>query len=142
MWTPSCACSTLRIDPVQGLYAIGDCAAFCLDPAGKPLGATAQAAQQQAQLLARSLARQLRGRTALPFRFRYKGTLVSLGEGEAVGDLPAPVGGGAGLKISGVGAKLAYTGLYQAHLAELFGWPRTLRPDVERPSSPLRTAIP
>ena len=110
--------------PVPGLYCIGDCSAFPTGAEGKPLGATAQAAAQQAQLLARSLARQLRGRDALAFRFRYKGTLVSLGEGQAVGDLPTPIHGG-GLKVSGVGAKIAYTGLYQAHLAELFGWPRT-----------------
>ena len=110
--------------PVEGLYCIGDCAAFPAGAKGEPLGATAQAASQQAQLLARSLARQLRGRHPLAFRFRYKGTLVSLGEGQAVGDLPTPIRGG-GLKISGAGAKIAYTGLYQAHLAELFGWPRT-----------------
>ncbi len=104
------------------LYGLGDCAAAPLEGGGV-VGATAQAAHQQAVLLARSLARQLRGRDALPFRYRYKGSLVSLGEGSAVGDVPAPSGGD--LRVSGVGAKLAYAGLYEAHLVELFGVWRT-----------------
>ena len=110
-------------EALDSLYAIGDCAAFAMGEDGKPLGATAQAAHQQAHLLARSIARQLRGRPALPFRFHYQGTLVSLGAGEAVGDVPAPIRGG--LRVAGGAAKLAYAGLYQAHLAELFGWGRT-----------------
>jgi NADH:ubiquinone reductase (H+-translocating) len=108
---------------VEGLYALGDCAAAPL-PGGGVVGATAQAAHQQAGLLARSIARQLRGRPALPFRYRYKGTLVSLGEASAVGDVPTPLPGG-GLRVSGGGAKLAYAGLYEAHLAELHGVWRT-----------------
>ncbi|MBE7219144.1 MAG: FAD-dependent oxidoreductase [Caulobacteraceae bacterium] len=108
--------------PIPHLYGIGDCAAP--DEHGKPVGATAQAASQEAEHLARSLARQLRGRAALPFRFHYKGTLVSLGEEGAVGDVPTLHGGV--LKISGVGARLAYLALYQQHQVELFGWPRAL----------------
>lgn len=106
----------------ENLYCIGDCAAAPL-PDGGVVGATAQAAHQQAGLLARSLARQLRGRAALPFKYQYKGTLVSLGENAAVGDVPTPIHDD-GLRISGAGAKLAYAGLYEAHLAEIFGvWP-------------------
>ena len=110
-------------EPVDGLYVMGDCAAAPI-PSGGVVPATAQAAHQQAALLARSLTRQLRGRPALGFRYRYKGTLVSLGEGSAVGDVPAP-SGHSKLRVSGVGAKLAYAGLYEAHLAELFGVWRT-----------------
>ena len=105
---------------LEGLYVMGDCAAAPIRDGGV-VPATAQAAHQQAALLARSLARQLRGRPALGFRYRYKGTLVSLGEGSAVGDVLAPSGGA--VRLSGLGAKLAYTGLYEAHLAELFGVP-------------------
>ena len=106
--------------PIEGLYAIGDCAAP--DEHGKPLGATAQAASQEAEHLARSLARQLRGRAALPFRFHYKGSLVSLGAEGAVGDVPTPRGNV--FKVSGLGARLAYLALYQQHQVELFGWVR------------------
>ena len=115
----------LRTDghAIESFYAMGDCAAAPLEDGGV-VPATAQAAHQQAGLLARSLARQLRGRPALEFRYRYMGTLVSLGEGSAVGDVPAPTGRGE-LRVSGLGAKLAYTGLYEAHLSELFGVWRT-----------------
>ena len=107
---------------VDRVYAIGDCAA-CFEPGhDKPVGATAQAAHQQARLLARSLAGQLGGKPPLTFRFRYRGTLVSLGAGKAVGDVPA---GGTSFRIAGIGAKAAYRALYQQHLAELFGWSRT-----------------
>ena len=108
---------------VEGLYVMGDCAAAPVRTGGV-VPATAQAAHQQAELLARSLARQLHGRPALDFRYHYKGTLVSLGEGSAVGDVPALSGGGE-LRVSGLGAKLAYAGLYEAHLVELFGVWRT-----------------
>ena len=108
---------------VEGLHVIGDCAALPMDD-GEVVPATAQAAHQQAAFLARSLARQLRGRAALEFRYRYKGTLVSLGKGSAVGDLPTPSQSGE-LKVSGLGAKLAYATLYEAHLAELYGVWRT-----------------
>ena len=108
----------------DSFYGLGDCAAAPLKGGGV-VGATAQAAHQQAALLARSLARQLRGRAALPFTFRYKGSLVSLGEGAAVGEVPSLSGRG-DLRVSGLGAKLAYAGLYEAHLAELFGVWRTV----------------
>ena len=108
---------------VEELYVLGDCAAAPLGE-GEVVPATAQAAHQQAALLARSLARQLRGRPALAFRYRYKGTLVSLGEGSAVGDLPTPSRSGE-LRVSGLSAKLAYASLYEAHLAELYGVWRT-----------------
>ncbi len=110
--------------PRDDLYALGDCAELRAGPRGTPLPSTAQVAHQEARHLARSLARQTRGRAALPFRFHYRGTLVSLGGAEAVGDLPAP-GSPMGLRVSGLGAKIAYAGLYQAHLAELFGPLRT-----------------
>ena len=109
-----------RVTP--GLYGLGDCAAAPL-PGGGVAPATAQAAHQQALLLARSLARQERGREPLAFRYRDRGALVSLGRG-AVGDVPG-AGRGGELQVSGLGARLAYAGLYEAHQAELFGAWRT-----------------
>ena len=107
---------------LERVYAMGDCAA-CFEPGrDKPVGATAQAAHQQARLLARSLAGQLRGRPPLQFRFRYRGTLVSLGAGKAVGDVPARR---KSFEVTGITARLAYLVLYRAHLVVLFGWWRT-----------------
>lgn len=125
--------SRMRVDPMLRLiaedggvldhiYALGDCAA-CFEPGhDKPVGATAQAAHQQARLLAQSLAGQLRGRPPLSFHFHYRGTLVSLGAGSAIGDVPA---GRASLRVAGLTAKIAYRTLYRAHLIELFGLVRT-----------------
>ena len=107
---------------VEGVYGVGDCIAAPLADGGV-VPATAQAAHQQAGLLARSLARQLRGREALPFRFHYRGTLVSVGDG-AVGDVPGAFAKGE-LQVSGLGARLAYAALYEQHQTELFGVWRT-----------------
>lgn len=119
--------ATLRVldgdgRPRDDLYALGDCGALLSGPEGRPLPATAQVAHQQARHLARSLARGLRGRAALPFRYHDRGTLVSLGEGGARGELPG-FGGRGDLAITGLSARLAYAALYRAHLAELFGCP-------------------
>lgn len=126
--------SRMRVEPtlqmvaedgrvLEQIYALGDCAA-CFEPGqDKPVGATAQAAHQQARLLARSLVGQLRGKPPLPFRFHYRGTLVSLGSGKAVGDIPV---GGISFRIAGITAKLAYRSLYRAHLVVLFGVTRTV----------------
>ncbi len=108
---------------LQDLYVLGDCAAAPIKGGGVA-PATAQTAHQQAGLLARSLARQLRGRPALDFHYRYKGTLVSLGGDSAVGDVPTASKSRA-LRVSGLGAKLAYASLYEAHLVELYGVRRT-----------------
>lgn len=106
----------------ETLFAIGDAAACFEEGSDKPTPATAQAAHQQARHLARSMAAMLRGGRLRPFRFHYRGTLVSLGSGKAVGDLPTwrtPV------RISGLSAKLAYVALYRGHLASLYGLGRT-----------------
>ena len=117
--------SALRIvgddgEPRHDVYGVGDCVAVPSGSSGEPVVATAQAAHQQAQHLARSLCRQLRGGAALPFRYRDKGTLVSLGEDATAGEFPSH-GRGDGLRITGRPARLAYAGLYRAHLAELLG---------------------
>lgn len=110
--------------PIEGFFCIGDCAA-CYEPgADKPTPATAQAAHQQAALLARSLVGAIAGKSLLSFQYRYKGTLVSLGAGRAVGDVP--LHGRRSLKVSGAGAKFAYDALYRSHLAIIYGWARTI----------------
>lgn len=122
----------IKVDPMlrclgtERIFAMGDCAQFIEKAAKAPLPPTAQAAHQQANLLARSLPRVLRGETPLEFRFRYRGTLVSLGRGQAVGDLPAfRRNQSHGLRLRGMGAKFLYVSLYRMHLAALHGWPRT-----------------
>lgn len=61
-------------------------------------------------------------RAPLPFRFRYRGTMVSLDASRAVGDVPA---GAASFRVTCFTTKLAYRPPYRAHLVKLFGWART-----------------
>ena len=109
-------------DAIDGLYALGDCAAFTPLGAERAVGATAQVAHQQAATLARSLARQTRGRKALMFRFQDRGTLISLGEGHAAGHVPIR---SHGLDFHGLSARAAYSSLYAQHLVEAFGVAQT-----------------
>jgi NADH dehydrogenase len=72
-----------RVPEYEGVYAIGDCAA-CPDGQGGTLAATAQVAVQQGPALARNLVAEWLGRSPKPFRFRYRGDLVSIGSLDAV----------------------------------------------------------
>jgi NADH dehydrogenase len=108
---------------VADIFAIGDCASVESDAGTLP--PTAQVAHQQAGYLANALSRRLLHRPVGAFRYRARGTLISLGGKQAVGEIPlahrkAPV------TISGIKTKLLYVALYQMHRAVLFGWPRTV----------------
>lgn len=118
---------TLKCLGTENIFALGDCAQYIEPATKKALPPTAQAAHQQANLLAKSLPRVIKGKTPLPFRFRYRGTLVSLGKHQAIGDLPALQGRHkAGFRLHGFSAKFLYMSLYRMHLAALYGWPRTV----------------
>lgn len=108
--------------PLDGLFAIGDCAACYPDGSDRPIPATAQAAHQQAAHMARSLRRDPTGADRAPFEYSYLGTLVSFGA-DVIGDLPIPHGRSMGL--SGLAARSAYDALYRSHLAICIGWLRT-----------------
>jgi NADH dehydrogenase FAD-containing subunit len=78
---------TLARARIQQVYAMGDCAAAS-EEGGKMLPPMEQAAHQQATYLAASFKHRLSGRSIRTFRLRPRGTLVSLGAGEAAGDFP------------------------------------------------------
>ncbi len=118
--------ATLRCKGQSRIFAFGDCA-HCTDlDSGSSVPATAQAAHQQAKLLARSLPHVLRGKDALPFHYRDRGTVVSLGQSHAAGEFAASGAGGSERSFHGRLARLIYAGLYRQHQAALFGWPRTV----------------
>lgn len=117
--------AALRCKSQPQIFAFGDCA-HCTDSAsGHSIPATAQAAHQQAKLLARSLPGVLRGEIALPFHYRDRGTVVSLGQTHAAGEVASPGQGGKEKSFHGRLARVIYAGLYRQHQAALFGWPRT-----------------
>ncbi len=108
---------------VSNIFAIGDCAAAA--GAEGMLPPTAQVAHQQATYLARALARRLRREPTKPFRYRARGTLISMGELQAVGEIPLTQRS-APLTLNGTKTKILYISLYHMHRVTLFGWQRTL----------------
>lgn len=106
---------TLRTSRDERIYAIGDCAC-CIPPGeSRPLGPRAQVASQQAAWLARNICRNSR-RT---FRFRDRGSLISLTEDQAVGRLMSSVFGNH--LIEGLLARSAYNLLHRRHQRVLHG---------------------
>ena len=108
---------------VSDIYALGDCAGVVDDLASEPLPATAQVAHQQADYLISRLGAAKADHAEKPFRYRARGSLVSLGGETATGQFPTP-GKGSPLVLEGVLPKLAYTSLQFMHRAALSGWPQ------------------
>ena len=102
--------SFLSCKGVGDIYALGDCAAILADPNAKPLPARAQVAHRQADYLISRLARAKSGQTEKSFRYRARGSLVSLGGAAAAGQFPTP-SKGSPLVLEGVLPKLAYASL-------------------------------
>lgn len=76
---------TMRVPGVDGVWAIGDCAAVP-DPArkGSACPPTAQHAIRQGRLVARNMAAARRQGKAKPFKYRTKGVVAELGHNTAV----------------------------------------------------------
>jgi NADH dehydrogenase len=66
------------------VFVTGDCS-FATSPEGKVYPANAQVAVQQAYNVANNLVGRIRNQTLKKFIFDYKGTVASLGKGNAVG---------------------------------------------------------
>jgi len=121
------------------VFAIGDCAAI---PQGEGLPNVpprAQAAHQQAATLAKSLERMLQGRPLLDFIYRDYGSLVSLGDYSAVGNLMGAITKGS-LFIEGHIAKWMYWWLRKHHQIAVNGlfhtWLATWADFINRARNP------
>lgn len=66
------------------VYVIGDLASLVQD--GKPVPGVAPAAMQEAEHAVRNIRRSLQGQPRLPFRYRDKGSLATIGRAAAVAD--------------------------------------------------------
>lgn len=114
---------SLQTTADEQVFAMGDCAACPLDDAGERLvPPLAQAAQQQARFLADGLVGRLEGRPLEDFAFRNRGSLVSLAEYSAVGNLMGNL-----LKdvsIEGRMARFFYAMLYRRHQLVVHGFAR------------------
>lgn len=116
---------TLQARDDARILVIGDCAACALDDSGRLVPPRAQSAQQMARCAATNLEHLLAGKPPRPFRYRDRGSLVSLSEYTSVGTLMGNLHGGQ-LFIEGWLARRMYISLYRLHQAALYGWPRTL----------------
>jgi len=111
---------------VDGIYALGDCAAAPGADGRGTLPPTAQVAHQQAAYLARALRDLEAGREPRPFVYQQRGMLVSLGEGDAVAELPPLSKQSGKLTSRGFMAKFLYVSLFHMHRVTLHGWWRAV----------------
>jgi NADH dehydrogenase len=75
---------TLAVRGLQGVWALGDCAAIT-DPSGKPAPPTAQHGIRQARLVARNVAGALSGKPPERYTYSSRTAFVNLGRYKAVG---------------------------------------------------------
>jgi NADH dehydrogenase len=74
---------TLEVPGHPGVFAVGDVAEVTDPETGAIVPATAQAALAEAPVAAENILRRRDGRELLPFRYREKGAIVSVGRGRA-----------------------------------------------------------
>jgi NADH dehydrogenase len=74
----------LRAPGYDNIFVVGDCSLIFNDE-GKPYPPTAQIAVQQGVNCAQNLVASIRNQALKPFKYQHKGTLASLGKGEAIG---------------------------------------------------------
>ena len=108
--------ATLQTKSDPNIFAMGDCAHCVLDAREDALGPRAQVASQQAAFLAEALKVRLKGKSQPMFVFSDKGSLVSLSENKAVGELLGSV------NVQGIIAKSMYVSLYRLHQATIYGY--------------------
>ena len=126
--------TTLQTTRDPAIFALGDCAA-CPWPESAREGAIlpprAQVARQQAILMRKAIAARLAGKPLPTFRFTDFGSLVSLGELSAVGNLMGRLIGGS-MVVQGLIARFMYASLYKMHLVAIHGYLRVALDAVSR----------
>jgi NADH dehydrogenase len=89
----------LSVAGADGVFVIGDLASISSD--GKPVPGLSPAAMQEGRHAAKNVVRLIRGEPTIPFHYRDKGTLATIGKAAAVADI-------AGLHLSGLVAWLMW----------------------------------
>lgn len=112
---------TLQSSRDDDIFALGDCAACAWPERGGFVPPRAQAAHQQATHIASQILRRFANKPLQPYRYRDFGSLVSLGEYSAVGNMLSGGSIGGSLMIEGLFARLMYASLYKMHELELHG---------------------
>jgi NADH dehydrogenase len=114
----------LAVKGVEGVYALGDCAA-CTDGKGKPVPPRAQAAHQQADYLMKTFMNMASGQPPQKHAYVYKdyGSLVSIGHQTTVGNLMGALR--ATWFVEGFLARMMYLSLHLMHHQAVLGSLRT-----------------
>jgi NADH dehydrogenase len=122
----------MSVPGIEGVWAIGDCAAVINAHDAKVCPPTAQFAEAQAKQLAMNIVARLNGQPTRAFQHRSKGQLSSVGHNKAVAEL-------FGLKLSGFVAWLMWRGLYLLRMPTLarktrlfleWNWAMFFPPDI------------
>jgi NADH dehydrogenase len=111
----------LSVPGHREVYVVGDLVTLSVD--GEPVPGVAPAAIQEGRHAARNIRRSLAGETTLPFRYRNRGALATVGRSKAVADLPG------GIRFSGLVAWLAWWAVhiffligFRNRVLVMFGW--------------------
>jgi NADH dehydrogenase len=114
----------LRVKGVEGVFALGDCAA-CIDGGGKPVPPRAQAAHQQADYLLKTFVNMDTGHAPPkdPYVYKDYGSLVSIGHRTTVGNLMGSLR--ASWFVEGFLARIMYLSLHLMHHQAILGSMRT-----------------
>ncbi|XXX81187.1 NAD(P)/FAD-dependent oxidoreductase [Sorangium sp. So ce134] len=111
----------LTVPGHEDVYVIGDLASLKQDD-GRPVPGVAPAAIQEGRHAARNIARTVRGLPRLPFRYRDKGSMATIGRAAAVADFGK-------VKLSGFPAWLAWLFVhvlfligFRSRFLVLFSW--------------------
>jgi NADH:ubiquinone reductase (H+-translocating) len=115
---------TLRTPRDSDIFAIGDCAACPRRGQPTPVPPRAQAAHQEAAHMVRQIERQLLGKPLLPYIYRDFGSLVSIGNYSAAGNLMGLLFGRS-IFIEGRFARVMYRWLRIMHEHAISGFLRT-----------------
>lgn len=105
------------------IYALGDCASMLQDD-GKAVPPRAQAAHQMADLIYRNILAKRAGRSIQDYVYRDYGSLVSLSNYSAVGNLINTLARRS-IMIEGKLAQTMYVSLYRLHQIALHGYWKT-----------------
>jgi NADH dehydrogenase len=104
--------STLQVPRFPGVWAVGDCAAI-IDPTSKvPYPPTAQHAIREGRRAAKNICASLRGKPAIPFKYKAPGQLAAIGRRTGVARI-------FGLKLSGVTGWILWRTVYLMKLPRL-----------------------
>ncbi len=106
---------TLQTTRDDSIFAFGDCACYIPEGAERPVPPRAQVANQQAIVLAKILKAKLAGKSLPTFTFSDKGSLISLGDTNTVGNLVNKI------NVQGFFARIMYLSLYRLHQVALHG---------------------